>query len=101
MGHDDDRRYEPKGAKTSPVISEAVFDETNTYLLSGNGDVIEPDHGVISIGSGSAAAQAAATALMQHTDMSPKQIVTEAMAIAASLCIYTNTTLTLEEIINE
>lgn len=73
-------------------------DEANTYLLSGNGDVIEPDHGVISIGSGSAAAQAAATALLQHTDMDSKQIATEAMAIAASLDIYTNTTLTIEEI---
>ena len=73
-------------------------DVDNTYLLSGNGDVIEPDHGVISIGSGSVGAQASAFALMQHTDLTPRKIVEEAMAIAASLCIYTNTSVTIEEI---
>ena len=73
-------------------------DVDNTYLLSGNGDVIEPDHGVISIGSGSVGAQASAFALMQHTDLAPRKIVEEAMAIAASLCIYTNTSVTIEEI---
>ena len=76
-------------------------DEKNTYLLSGNGDVIEPDGGVISIGSGSVGAQAAATALMAHTDLDAPAIAREAMAIAASLCIYTNTHLTIEEIIHE
>lgn len=73
-------------------------DETNTYLLSGNGDIIEPDHGVISIGSGSTAAHAAATALMNHTELDPVKIVEEAMEIAASLCIYTNHHITIEEI---
>lgn len=73
-------------------------DDNNTYLLSGNGDVIEPDHGVISIGSGSPAAQAAATALMENTDLNLQQIVEKAMEIAASICIYTNENITIEEI---
>ncbi len=72
-------------------------DKENTYLLSGNGDVIEPDFGVISIGSGSPAAQAAATALMENTDMPARKIVEAAMKIAASICIYTNTQITVEE----
>jgi ATP-dependent HslUV protease, peptidase subunit HslV len=71
-------------------------DVQSTYLLSGNGDVIEPDHGVISIGSGSTSAQSAAVALMENTDLSPEQIVKKAMKIAADLCIYTNHEITLE-----
>ncbi len=71
-------------------------DKANTYLLSGNGDVIEPDDGVISIGSGSTAAQAAAVALVENTDLNPEQIVTKAMKIAGDLCIYTNHHITLE-----
>lgn len=73
-------------------------DESRLFLVSGNGDVIEPDEGVIAIGSGGPAAQAAAMALMKHTDLRPRQIVAEALSIAASLCIYTNTTLTVEEL---
>ena len=73
-------------------------DEKNTYLLSGNGDVIEPDDGVISIGSGSTAAQAAAQALVVHTELDARTIVAEAMKIAAALCIYTNNHITIEEI---
>jgi ATP-dependent HslUV protease subunit HslV len=78
-------------------------DNDNTYLLSGNGDVIEPDpigpdKGVISIGSGSPAAQSAAIALMENTDLSPRQIVEKAMKIAADLCIYTNHEVTIEEL---
>lgn len=71
-------------------------DRDNTYLLSGNGDVIEPDDGVISIGSGSVAAQAAAKALLLHADIPPENMVREAMAIAADLCVYTNTQVVLE-----
>ena len=73
-------------------------DSQCTYLLSGNGDVIEPDDGVISIGSGSTGAQAAAQALVRHTDLDPVEIVKEAMTIAASLCIYTNNNITIETI---
>ncbi len=73
-------------------------DRENTYLLSGNGDVIEPDDGVISIGSGSTSAQSAAIALSENTELSPRQIVEKAMKIAGDLCIYTNHHITVEEI---
>ncbi|MEW6259726.1 MAG: ATP-dependent protease subunit HslV [Thermodesulfobacteriota bacterium] len=73
-------------------------DVQNTYLLSGNGDIIEPDEPVIAIGSGAVAAQAAATALLHHSRLDPVEIVKQAMAIAASLCVYTNTEITIEEI---
>ncbi len=74
-----------------------AVDETKIFLISGNGDVIEPDQDVIGIGSGGRIAQAAATALMKHTDLSARQIVTEAMQIAAATCVYTNTDITIEE----
>ncbi len=73
-------------------------DESRMYLISGNGDVIEPDQGVIAIGSGGVAAQAAAEALLKHTDMDVRAIAEEAMKIAASLCIYTNNAVTFEEL---
>jgi ATP-dependent HslUV protease, peptidase subunit HslV len=73
-------------------------DKHNTYLLSGNGDVIEPDQGVISIGSGSPGAQSAAIALMENTDLTARQIVEKAMKIAADLCIYTNHEISIEEL---
>lgn len=67
-----------------------VADESDTYLLSGQGDVIEPDDGVCAIGSGSPYAIAAARALIQHTQLGALEIVREAMALAAQICIYTN-----------
>ncbi|MCG8616220.1 MAG: ATP-dependent protease subunit HslV [Desulfobacterales bacterium] len=73
-------------------------DKDNTYLLSGNGDVIEPDDGIISIGSGSISAQSAAVALNENTDLPPREIVEKAMKIAGDLCIYTNHHITVEEI---
>ncbi len=76
-----------------------AVDKNNTYLLSGNGDVIEPDDGVISIGSGSTAAQSAAVALLENTDLKPRLIVEKAMKIAGDLCIYTNHEITVEEFI--
>ncbi len=78
---------------------EAVMiagDAQTTFLISGNGDVIEPDEDVIAIGSGSVAAQAAATALVKHAGLDAEEIVRESMAIAASLCIYTNEKITVE-----
>ena len=75
-----------------------AVDEDSTYLISGNGDIIEPDEGVIAIGSGGIAAQAAATALVEFSDMDARSIVQEAMKIAASICIYTNDIVTIEEI---
>ena len=80
---------------------EAVMiaaDTERMFLISGNGDVIEPDEGIIGIGSGGTAAQAAATALYKHTDLDARGIVEEAMRIAASLCVYTNDAVTIEEL---
>ena len=73
-----------------------VMDDKLTYLLSGNGDLIEPDDGIMAIGSGGPFALAAAKALARHTDLDAKQIAAQAMDIAASICIYTNDTITIE-----
>ncbi|MCX6614479.1 MAG: HslU--HslV peptidase proteolytic subunit, partial [Acidobacteria bacterium] len=67
-------------------------------LLSGQGDVIEPDEGVAAIGSGGSVALAAARALLKHTSLSARQIAEEAVLIAARTCIYTNDVLTVEEL---
>jgi ATP-dependent HslUV protease subunit HslV len=75
-----------------------VADEKSSFLLSGNGDVIAPDDGVIAIGSGGSYALAAARALVQHTEMSAREIATEALRIAGEICIYTNTNLIVEEL---
>jgi ATP-dependent HslUV protease subunit HslV len=74
-----------------------VADETQTFLISGAGDVIEPDSGIAAIGSGGPYAQAAAQALIINTEMSARQIAEEAMRIAGKMCIYTNDTFTIEE----
>jgi ATP-dependent HslUV protease subunit HslV len=75
-----------------------VCDKQQTFLLSGQGDVIEPDGGIAAIGSGGPYAQSAASALMQHTQLSARQIAEEAMKIAGSMCIYTNDRVTIEEL---
>ncbi len=75
-----------------------VADAERIYLISGNGDVIEPDSGVIGIGSGGAYAQAAARALKDHADMGAREIVEQSMKIAAQTCVYTNENLTIEEL---
>ena len=75
-----------------------VCDKEQTYLLSGQGDVIEPDSGVAAIGSGGPYAQAAAQALADHTELSARQIAEEAMKIAGKMCIYTNDKVTIEEL---
>ena len=75
-----------------------AVDEESMYLISGNGDVIEPDESVIGIGSGGVGAQAAAVALLEHTDLNAREIVEVAMKIAASICIYTNDRITVEEL---
>ena len=74
-----------------------VADE-NIYIVSGNGDVIEPDNAVAAIGSGGAYAKAAATALLENTKVSAREIVEKAMKIAGKICIYTNETVTYEEL---
>ena len=75
-----------------------VADARATYLLSGTGDLIEPDDGVIGIGSGGPYAMAAARALVRHGDLSARAIAEEAMVIAADVCIYTNARLVIEEL---
>jgi ATP-dependent HslUV protease subunit HslV len=75
-----------------------VSDRDQTYLLSGQGDVIEPDSGIAAIGSGGPYAQAAAQALLQHTQLPARQVAEEAMKIAGKMCIYTNDQVTIEEL---
>jgi ATP-dependent HslUV protease, peptidase subunit HslV len=75
-----------------------VADEKASLVISGGGDVIEPDDGIVAIGSGGAFATAAARALLRNTELSAKEIAVEAMKIAAEICIYTNSSLVLEEI---
>lgn len=76
----------------------AVADEKASLIITGNGDVIEPEHGLIAIGSGGPFAQAAATALLNNTDLSAKDIVHKSLDIAADICIYTNHNQTIEEL---
>ena len=73
-----------------------VMDATSTYLLSGTGDLIEPDDGIVAIGSGGAYALAAAKALAAHTNLDARAIAEQAMQIAAGICIYSNENLTVE-----
>jgi len=75
-----------------------VSDKEQTFLLSGQGDVIEPDGGIAAIGSGGPYAQAAAQALAEHTELGARQIAEEAMKIASKMCIYTNERVTIEEL---
>lgn len=75
-----------------------IADKEHTLIISGNGDVIEPETGVAAIGSGGPYAQAAARALYDNTDLTAVEIVTKAMEIAGDICIYTNKNITIEEI---
>ena len=75
-----------------------VADTQSTYVISGNGDVIEPEHDLIAIGSGGGYAQAAAQALIGATDLGARAIVERSLEIAADICIYTNRNLTIEEL---
>ncbi len=74
----------------------AVADTKTSLIITGNGDVIEPEHGLIAIGSGGPYAQAAASALLEHTQLNAKDIAENALDIAASICIYTNTNRSIE-----
>ena len=76
----------------------AVADATTSLIITGNGDVLEPEHGIIAIGSGGAYAQAAAKALIDNTELSAEEIVRKALAIAGELCIYTNMHHTVESL---
>jgi ATP-dependent HslUV protease subunit HslV len=75
-----------------------VADEKTSFLLSGNGDVISPDDGVLAIGSGGSYALAAARALVKNTEMSAREIAMEAMRIAGEICIYSNSNVVVEEL---
>src|SRR5262245_12082871 len=74
----------------------AVADKAKSLIITGMGDVVEPEHGIIAIGSGGPYAQAAARALLDNTPLSPKEIVDKALAIAGEICIYTNQHRTIE-----
>ena len=76
----------------------AVADETASLVISGNGDVIEPEEGLIAIGSGGDFAKAAAIAMLNHTELGARDIVQQSLSIASSICIYTNENLTIETI---
>src|SRR5436189_1845891 len=75
-----------------------VADDKGTFLISGNGDLIEPDDGIVGIGSGGAYALAAARALSSFTDLNAREIAQEAMQIAGKICIYTNENISIEEL---
>jgi len=68
----------------------AVADRDNSLVITGNGDVLEPEHGIVAIGSGGAYAQSAARALLENTELAPRDIVKKSLEIAGDLCIYTN-----------
>jgi len=75
-----------------------IVDKHKTFLLSGTGDLIEPDDGIIGIGSGGAFAQAAAKALVRHSDLDARTIAEQSMKIASEICVYTNSNITVEEL---
>jgi ATP-dependent HslUV protease subunit HslV len=75
-----------------------VLDKRSMFLLSGTGDLIEPDDGIVGIGSGGAFAQAAAKALVRHSTLDARAVAEQAMAIAAEICIYTNDQIVVEEL---
>jgi ATP-dependent HslUV protease subunit HslV len=75
-----------------------VADKTTSLIISGNGDVIEPENSLMAIGSGGAYAQAAARALLENTDLDARTIVEKGLMIAADICVYTNQNLTIEEL---
>jgi ATP-dependent HslUV protease subunit HslV len=76
----------------------AVADRTTSLLISGTGDVLEPERGVVAIGSGGAYAQAAALALLDHSELSAEEIVRRSLAIAGEICIYTNQNVVIESL---
>ena len=76
----------------------AVADHEHSFIISGTGEIIEPDDGIIGIGSGGPMVLAAARALVAHSDLGAKQVVEEALRIAASICVYTNDHITVEEL---
>lgn len=76
----------------------AVADKTASLIITGNGDVLQPEHDLIGVGSGGNYAQAAALALLENTDLSAREIVEKSLKIAGDICVFTNTNLTIEEL---
>ena len=76
----------------------AVADKTTSLIISGNGDVIEPEQGLIAIGSGGPYAQAAARALLENTELDARSVVEKSLAVAAQICVFTNSNVTIEEL---
>jgi len=76
----------------------AIANKDHSLIISGNGDVIEPEHGLIAIGSGGPFAQASAMALMENTDLSAREITEKSLEIAANICVFTNQNCTIEEL---
>lgn len=74
----------------------AVADQEHSLIITGNGDVLEPEQGIVAIGSGGAYAQSAAKALLENTELTPADVVTKSLEIAGDICIYTNKNFTLE-----
>jgi len=81
-------RFEAKLRRREAML--AVADNTTSLVITGTGDVLEPEHGIVAIGSGGAYAQAAARALLSHTELSAADVVKQALTIAGEICIYTN-----------
>ncbi len=75
-----------------------VADKESSFIISGNGDVIEPEHDLMAIGSGGPFAQAAALALLQNTELEARDVVEKALTIAGDICVYTNQNITIEEL---
>jgi ATP-dependent HslUV protease subunit HslV len=75
-----------------------VADRTTSLMITGTGDVVEPEHNLMAIGSGGHYAQAAARALLEHTELSAREIVERGLGIAADICVYTNHNLVIEEL---
>ena len=92
------RNVEPFSDEAARPALLLVADAKNTYLVSGNGDVIEPDDGIVAIGSGGSYALAAARALAKHTQLSARDIVLESMRLAGEICIFTNQEIVIEEL---
>jgi ATP-dependent HslUV protease subunit HslV len=76
----------------------AVVDQSASLIITGNGDVLEPEHGIVAIGSGGGFAQAAARALTQHSELTAREIVAESLKVAGEICIYTNQNHVIEEL---
>ncbi len=76
----------------------AVANKDASLIITGNGDVVEPEHGLIAMGSGGAYAQSAALALLENTELSAREIAEKSLTIAGSICVFTNQNLTIEEL---